>query len=235
MKRAHPYRRRLVIFAGTLGLMAAACEAKPAASPVKEAPEPASALAREQWTSPPMPFGISMGSMVGRIAYPASGLTDEAFRQAVILDPQGFGLVKVPRPHDWLSTYVVLAAPKEGVCAVTGQSDPLDISPDLEAAVKGRSTYDLMKDQLEAIYGQSEPITNSIPVRGWNGTPDLLKGRVWLRQNLPAPLIGLSLALRPLKKDERAHDLGFLVVQFEFANYDRCKAEVTSHMASPFK
>jgi hypothetical protein len=170
------------------------------------------------------PFGLSQGMTLEQIG-------------GRPMDVGGKGkymITEVPKPHSAFGDYVIQVGPKSGLCWVKSMGKPL------ETSVHGtelQSAFHDMETRLEAAYGKHLTIDELRPESIWNRPNEWMQGLAKRERELAARWSSTDGSQLP--KDIRQVELyavpyptslnkGLLMVEYEFANFDACKAEFTA-------
>ena len=172
------------------------------------------------------PFGLVMGTSLAE-------LTAELGEPAPAATPGFFTLPEVPRPHSKLDTYVVRVSPSHGLCLVRAVSAPITTSGH---GIELRSAFKNLEVQLAKAYGEPDTRTDRV-LEGslWDEPDEFVMGLLkkerqlqtaWNAADGEALKDGVVEIL--LNGSAERTDTGRVDVQYRFANYEACAAELSA-------
>jgi hypothetical protein len=165
------------------------------------------------------PFGVSKGD----------GL--DKFSGAKEVKPYVYGVKSLPKKHSKFSSFVLFIHPKTGVALLKGVSHDIDND---SYGVDARAAFDDVRKQLDGIYGKSKLADFLLHDSIWKEPRDWLMG---VARNERVYQAVWDIESGAVLKDEIKEILlsigasggkSWLIIQYEFNNYDEYKALVST-------
>jgi hypothetical protein len=166
------------------------------------------------------------------------GMSERAVRALVPLDSIGgkkgfFKAARVPKPHSAFESYTLAISPKQGLCKVVA------IGVDIRTSVYGAelvSQFDAIEQMVTEKYGRAQRHDFLRSGSIWNEPRDWMMGLLkkeralttfWTREEIPA--LPPALGAIELEANALSSEKGYLILSFEFANFDVCSAELKTN------
>lgn len=164
------------------------------------------------------PFGLDQGMPLSQLG------------RARQIRPGTYHLANVPKPHSTFKGYVVMVAPKTGLCLIRAISDEIVTSKD---GFHLRNTFDQTKVRLDQIYGTARVMDRLSPGSLWDRPEHWMMGLVNNDRTLGALWDKTSKATLPseiravtLVAEAKTIGRGHILLEYSFANLAQCEEEI---------
>lgn len=165
------------------------------------------------------PFGLEIGMRIDQIDKNAKALGDGKYSSK-----------SAPKPHPAFETYVYQVGPSLGLCWIKAVGKDI---PTGNYGVELKLAFSEMKLKLEQNYGKSALTDALMPKSIWHEPADFMMSLLQRERYLTATWDGESGAslpsdLRSVFLIAKASDrsTGYISVEYEFRNKDRCDREI---------